>query len=122
MLRRLLTCAFVALFVAAPVATDLCNAACAAAEAGHVAGAPVAHHSCHSEASTAPRTISGVPHSCGHSEGAPDGVDVALHRLAAPAIVDLAVEMQAATDVAAPVGNVPLYRSPPLARLSQLRV
>ena len=122
MLRRLLTCAFVAMFVAAPVAMDLCNAACAATEAGHVDGAPVSGHSCHSEASTAPRTISSVPHSCGHTESAPDGVDVALHRLAAPAIVDLAVEMQAVGDVLAAVGSVPLYRPPPLSRLSQLRV
>jgi hypothetical protein len=122
MLRRLLTCAFVAMFVAAPVATDLCHATCAEAEAGHVAGAPVAHHSCHEEPSTAPRTISGVPHSCGHDERTPDGVDVALQRLAAPAIVELAVDVPAPVDVVAPAGQVPIYRPPPIARLSQLRV
>src|SRR4051794_5572488 len=89
MLRRLPTILFALLFAGAPVATELCNAACAADEEGHAAGAPFAHHSCHS-APPAPGgpAVSGVQHTCGHADGVQDGISAALQRLAAPAIAE----------------------------------
>ena len=123
MLRRLVTIAFAVLFAGAPVATELCNAACAANEDGHSAGDPVAHHSCHSVPAVAgDHTIAGVPHTCGHADSAPDGIDAGLQRLAAPAIVELVVIVERPLIRQPLQVRSPDYSPPPLSQPSQLRV
>jgi len=107
--------------MSAPLSLALCQVRCADAEA--VRDQP-AHHSCHESREPAALSLTAVPHSCGHADEAPAGLEGVLQTVTAPPAVMPVVAWSAPTLslVHEPARAVADTGPPPLERLTPLRV
>ena len=119
MTRRLLVLALSFGITAAPLAVTLCQVLCAGASA-----TTARQHSCHTEAPTASETVAGVPHACGHSSEAPDGIEGPAPAPVAFVAVLPATPWTMLSVASGTAPNDPVERHPPgpPPRITQLRV
>ena len=118
MTRRLLVLALSFGLTAAPLAVTLCQVLCAEAPSS------LAQHSCHANAASASPTVTGVPHACGHSDRASDGVEgpatsPSAHVAVVPVVASTRPVLSSRPVTAAIVTRPPPGPSPPI---TQLRV